>query len=61
MFAQKPHQNGKTGMTFWKSPLCAVALSVLALTGCETTSAVFDGVGGVFIGAGNDVRSIGGR
>jgi predicted small secreted protein len=48
-------------MTFWKSPLCAMALSVLVLAGCETTSAALDGVGGVFVGAGNDVRSLGGR
>ncbi|MGL4414674.1 hypothetical protein [Roseinatronobacter monicus] len=33
-------------------------LGVFLLSGCETTSAALDGVGGVFIGAGQDVRSV---
>ncbi|WFE75591.1 hypothetical protein [Roseinatronobacter sp. S2] len=41
--------------------LMAVVLGAVLLTGCETTSAVFDGVGGVFMGAGHDVRRLGNR
>ncbi|MCL1627783.1 MULTISPECIES: hypothetical protein [Roseinatronobacter] len=42
---------------------CAYALifATSLLAGCETTSAALDGVGGVFMGASEDVRSIGRR
>ena len=36
-------------------------LGVFLLSGCETTSAALDGVGGVFVGAGQDVRRLGPR
>jgi len=36
----------------------ALLLAVTLLAGCETTSAALDGVGGVFIGASDDVRSL---
>lgn len=45
-------------MTFWKPTALAVSLSVFLLGGCETTSAALDGVGGVFVGAGQDVRRL---
>ena len=32
--------------------------TVSVLAACETTSAALDGVGGVFSGAGDDVRSL---
>lgn len=48
-------------MTGHKSTILALVLGAFVLTGCETTSAVFDGIGGVFMGAGHDVRRIGGR
>lgn len=38
--------------------ILAVVLASIALAGCETTSAALDGVGGVFLGAGQDVRSL---
>ena len=41
--------------------LMAAVLGAILLSGCETTSAVFDGVGGVFMGAGHDVRRLGNR
>ncbi len=44
----------KTG----KAALIGALLGGMVLTGCETTSAVFDGVGGVFMGAGQDVRRL---
>jgi hypothetical protein len=34
-------------------------LAVCLLASCETTSAALDGVGGVFMGASDDVRSLG--
>lgn len=48
-------------MTGRKSALIGALLGAIMLSGCETTSAVFDGVGGVFMGAGQDVRRIGGH
>ncbi|WP_255618384.1 hypothetical protein [Roseibaca sp. Y0-43] len=39
----------------------AVMLATCLLAGCETTSAALDGVGGVFMGASDDVRSLGRR
>ena len=33
-------------------------LAATTLSACETTSAALDGVGGVFLGAGQDVRSL---
>ncbi|MFN4058931.1 MAG: hypothetical protein ACK4HW_12245 [Roseinatronobacter sp.] len=36
----------------------SAALVILTLAGCATSSAVVDGVGGLFIGAGEDIRSI---
>lgn len=36
-------------------------LSAQLLMGCATASAALDGVGGVFIGASDDVRSLGRR
>ncbi|MGP9789772.1 hypothetical protein [Roseinatronobacter sp. NSM] len=44
-----------------RSALAAALLGVVLLAGCETTSAVFDGIGGVFMGAGHDVRRVSGR
>ncbi|MBR3369258.1 MAG: hypothetical protein IKG52_01360 [Rhodobacteraceae bacterium] len=44
-----------------RSTLVAALLGVFVLAGCETTSAVFDGIGGVFMGAGHDVRRVSGR
>lgn len=41
-----------------RSALIGALLGVMMLTACETTSAVFDGIGGVFMGAGQDVRSL---
>lgn len=38
-----------------------LVLSVGLLQGCATTSAALDGVGGVFIGASDDVRALGRR
>ncbi|CUX83854.1 MAG: hypothetical protein HLUCCA05_05890 [Roseibaca calidilacus] len=38
--------------------LCLLLLVTLGLAACETTSAALDGVGGVFIGASDDVRSL---
>ena len=35
-----------------------VILAIPLLAGCETTSAALDGVGGVFSGASQDVRSL---
>ncbi len=46
-------------MIFWKPAAVAVMLATVALTACETTSAALDGVGGVFVGAGQDVRRLG--
>ncbi|MBN2759829.1 MAG: hypothetical protein JXQ79_04960 [Rhodobacteraceae bacterium] len=43
-------------MTF--RPIFALLLATSLLAGCETTSAALDGVGGVFIGASDDVRSL---
>lgn len=37
--------------------LCA-ALTLVALSGCETATAVTDGIGGVFYGLSDDMRSI---
>lgn len=48
-------------MTRTKTTFLAALLGVLALSGCATTSAALDGVGGVFIGAGQDIRSVGPR
>jgi hypothetical protein len=31
---------------------------VMSLAGCATSSAVVDGVGGLFVGVGEDIRSI---
>lgn len=36
----------------------ALSLAVGLLAACETTSAALDGVGGVFSGASQDVRSL---
>ena len=44
-----------------KIPLLGIFLFVFLISGCETTSAALDGVGGVFVGAGQDVRSLGRR
>jgi predicted small secreted protein len=41
-----------------KLSLILVFMGTMALAGCSTTSAVFDGVGGVFMGAGEDIRSL---
>jgi len=38
--------------------LCLLLFVALGLAACETTSAALDGVGGVFIGASDDVRSL---
>lgn len=38
-----------------------VCLCVVLLQGCATTSATLDGVGGVFMGASDDVRALGRR
>lgn len=46
-------------MTGKRSSLLTAILGALLLSGCATTSAVMDGVGGVFIGAGQDIRSVG--
>ena len=48
-------------MTGTKAAVFAALLGVMGLAGCETTSAIFDGVGGVFMGAGQDIRSLSGR
>ncbi len=49
-------------MTGKRFSLWAALVSVTMLAGgCATTSAVVDGVGGVFIGAGEDIRSVSGR
>jgi predicted small secreted protein len=45
-------------MKLTKSSLLAALLGVTLLSGCQTASAALDGVGGVFIGAGQDVRSV---
>ncbi len=37
----------------------AVALSALSISGCATTEAALTGVGGIFQGAGEDVRRLG--
>lgn len=37
---------------------CAALCAAVLLAGCETTSAALDGVGGVFAGASDDVRSL---
>lgn len=39
-------------------PILALTLVASLLAGCETTSAALDGVGGVFSGASQDVRSL---
>lgn len=39
-------------------PVLALTFATLLIAGCETTSAALDGVGGVFIGAGQDVRRL---
>ena len=39
-------------------PPLALMLAVSLLSACETTSAALDGVGGVFAGASQDVRSL---
>lgn len=46
-------------MKYRRSALIGAMMGVLVVSGCETTSAVFEGVGGVFMGAGQDVRRIG--
>jgi predicted small secreted protein len=48
-------------MTGKRATVLAALLGVMVLGGCNTVSAMFDGVGGVFMGAGQDVRSVGGR
>ncbi|PZX42118.1 hypothetical protein LY56_02107 [Roseinatronobacter thiooxidans] len=48
-------------MTLCKSSVFGMILGAFLLTGCETTSAALDGVGGVFVGAGQDVRRLGPR
>jgi hypothetical protein len=48
-------------MTPKRTHLFAALLGLWALAGCETTSAALDGVGGVFIGAGQDIRRVGGN
>ncbi len=45
-------------MKLTRTPLIAAFLGAMALAGCQTTSAALDGVGGVFIGAGQDVQSV---
>ncbi|WP_175546835.1 hypothetical protein [Natronohydrobacter thiooxidans] len=42
---------------FTRLPLVLI-LAASLLAACETTSAALDGVGGVFVGAGQDVRSL---
>lgn len=41
--------------------LCILVIVAFGLAACETTSAALDGMGGVFMGASDDVRAIGGR
>ncbi|MDD7969549.1 hypothetical protein [Roseinatronobacter alkalisoli] len=48
-------------MTRRKTALIGALMGAIMLTGCETTSAALDGVGGVFMGAGQDVRRVSGR
>ena len=48
-------------MTHCKYSVFGFILGALLLSGCETTSAALDGVGGVFVGAGQDVRRLGPR
>ena len=33
-------------------------MALMTLAGCATSSAVVDGIGGVFVGVGEDIRSI---
>lgn len=44
-----------------KQRLVAALLGLLVLAGCETAASAFEGVGGVFEGAGQDIRRVGGR
>lgn len=46
-------------MTYKTSTSLALLVSAVILSGCATTSAALDGVGGVFVGAGEDVRRLG--
>lgn len=39
-------------------PLLALTFAASVLAACETTSAALDGIGGVFSGASQDVRSL---
>jgi predicted small secreted protein len=48
-------------MTGTRMTVLAALLGAMVLSGCNTVSALFDGVGGVFMGAGQDVRSVSGR
>ncbi|MGY6548046.1 MAG: hypothetical protein ACXIU7_03450 [Roseinatronobacter sp.] len=43
---------------FKPQPAPLLLAATLLLAACATTSAALDGVGGVFIGAGEDVRSL---
>lgn len=45
-------------MTSSKIVLISAALFMLILPGCETVTAVTDGIGGVFHGISDDMRSI---
>ena len=45
-------------MRFARPYILSLSFAVLVLAGCETTSAALDGVGGVFVGAGQDVRRL---
>jgi hypothetical protein len=48
-------------MTGQKQTVIAALLGLLFLAGCETSAAAFEGVGGVFAGAGQDIRRVSGR
>jgi len=54
----KPTNHKAGSMKPLKISALGMILGVFLLSGCETTSAALDGVGGVFIGAGQDVRSV---
>jgi predicted small secreted protein len=48
-------------MTGQKKTVIAALLGLMVLAGCETTAAAVEGVGGVFNGAGQDIRRVSGR
>ena len=45
-------------MRFARPYILLAALTAFMLAGCATTSAALEGVGGVFTGAGEDVRRL---